>query len=89
MIEIIDTSPNIAVQPAEYIRLLGYPRGFVLEGRALELAAWARDWFEQNGHPWIYARAVEAVRVDHDAVVVEGARFTSPRLRSTFQAAGA
>src|SRR3954471_13475929 len=89
VIEIIDTSPNIDVQPAEYIRLLGYPRGFVLEGRALELAEWARDWFEQNGHPWVYARSSESLRIDEDAVVVDDARFKSARLRSTLQAAGA
>ena len=89
MIEIVDTSPNIDVQPAEYIRLLGYPRGFVLEGRALELAEGARDWFEQNGRPWVYARGVEAMSIDQDAIVVDGARFNSTRLRSTFQAAGA
>ncbi len=28
---------------AEYMRLLGFPRGHELEGRALELAQWARD----------------------------------------------
>jgi hypothetical protein len=89
VIEIIDTSPDIDVQPAEYIRLLGYPRGHVLEGRALELAQCARDWFEQNGHPWVYARGIDGMLIEDDAVVVDGARFKSTRLRSTLHAAGA
>ena len=32
MIELLDTLPDINVQPAEYKRLLGYPRERVLEG---------------------------------------------------------
>ena len=37
MIELVDTLPDINVQPAEYKRLLGYPRDRVLDGRALRL----------------------------------------------------
>ena len=89
MIEIVDNSPDINVQPAEYMRLLGYPRGFTLEGRALELAESAREWFERNGHPWIYARGVDAVGIGDNSVIIDRAAFSSPRLRSTLQAAGA
>ena len=64
MIEIRDTSPNVDVQPAEYHRLLGYPRGGVPSERAIELAAWARNWYAQHGRPWVYAR--EAA-LDHPA----------------------
>ena len=77
------------MQPAEYIRLLGYPRGWVLEGRAQELAEWARDWYAQHGRPWVYAREADALRIDDDAVVIDGVPFTSPRLRSTLHDAGA
>ena len=42
MIEFFDAQPDVAVQPAEYQRLLGYPRDWVVRGRALELADWAR-----------------------------------------------
>lgn len=54
--ELVDTSPAVNVAQSEYVRLLGYPRGRVLEGRALELADWARAWYAANGRPWIYAR---------------------------------
>lgn len=89
MIEIHETLPNVAVQPAEYIRLLGYPREWVLEGRALELSDWARDWYARHGRPWAYARSVEGVRFDNGAVVVDGARFKSSRLHTTFAEADA
>ena len=49
MIELVDTLPDINVQPAEYKRLLGYPRERVLSGRARELAEWARAWYAKHG----------------------------------------
>jgi len=87
--EIVDNSPDVGVQPAEYMRLLGYPRGFTLEGRALELAEGAREWFQRNARPWIYARSVDTLRIEDNSIVIDGATFSSPRLRSTFQAAEA
>jgi hypothetical protein len=89
VIEISDTSPRVDVQPAEYVRLLGYPRGWTLQGRAEELADWARDWYAQHGRPWTYARGVEGIRTDGSAVLIGGVRFTSERLASTLAAAGA
>jgi len=89
LIEIIDDSPDVDVQAAEYIRLLGYPRGFELEGRALELAVCAREWFARHAHPWVYARQVDALQIDGSAIVIDGVRFNSPRLRKTLQMAGA
>jgi hypothetical protein len=89
VIEIRDTSPPVAVQPAEYIRLLGYPRGWTLEGRALELGEWAREWYAQHGRPWTYARGVDGIGIDDSAIVVDGVRFTSSRLKTTLAEAGA
>jgi len=89
VIEIVDNSPDISVQAAQYLRLLGYPRGFALEGRALELAEGAREWFVRNGHPWVYARSVDALGIEDNSVVIDGVTFHSPRLRNTLHAAGA
>jgi PAS domain-containing protein len=89
VIEIIDSSPDVNVQRAEYTRLLGYPRGFELEGRALELVECTREWFEHNGQPWVYAREVDALHTEGDAVVIDGVKFNSTRLCSTLHAAGA
>ena len=54
MIELFDTGPDINVQPAEYKRLLGYPRDWVVRDRARELVEWARLWYAQHGQPWVY-----------------------------------
>ena len=88
MIEITET-PTVSVQPAEYIRLLGYPPGWVLADRARELGEWARDWYTENGRPWVYARRADTLDVGDGWIAMEGVRFSSPRLRNTLDAAGA
>src|SRR6266478_2525742 len=80
MIELADTSPDVNVQAAEFQRLLGYPRGFVLHERAAELTNWARDWYVENGRPWIYARYVDSAEVHP---------FAAERLQKTMRDAGA
>ena len=85
----IGTAPNVDVQPAEYIRLLGYPAGAVLAGRAGELAAAARDWYAKHGRPWVYVRHASSLQVGDHAVVIDGIAFDSPRLRNTLETAGA
>ena len=89
MIELADTSPGVDVQPAEYSRLLGYPRGWVLEGRARELADWAREWYAGNGRPWIYARQAQGLEIADACVRVDGASFTAGPLRETLRQADA
>ena len=87
--EIRDTSPVVHVEAPEYIRLLGYPRGRVLEGRARELADWARDWYAENGRPWLYAREAEDLDFHGAAIRIEGTEFASARLRETLEKASA
>jgi hypothetical protein len=89
MIELVDKLPDVNVPPAEYVRLLGYPRGWELEGRALELAGQARAWYARHGRPWIYARRAKQVEADDDGVTVDGARLASRRLAEIFRQAGA
>lgn len=90
MIEINDRAPDIDVQLVEYLRLLGYPRGWVLKDRAKALADWAYDWYARHGRPWVYAReAADLQTRDDDAIVVDGVSFTSARLRNTLHSAGA
>ena len=81
MIEWNDTNPDVNVVEAEYKRLLAFPTNYQLEGRAHELADWAKQWFAENGKPWIYAREV-ALRLTGDAVRLNGASFTAERLRA-------
>lgn len=89
MIELIDTFPDANVHPAEYKRLLGYPRDRVLDGRARELADFARSWFAQHGRPWVYARAAEKLDITNGSVLVDGQAFSSPRLLKTLREADA
>jgi hypothetical protein len=87
--ELASTHPDVNVLPEEYVRLLGYPRGWVLDGRARELADWARDWYSKNGHPWFYARHAEHFMIIGDSIHIDGKTFTSKRLQHTLQQAGA
>jgi hypothetical protein len=88
LIEIAET-PTVNVLPAEYIRLLGYPRGWVLADRARELAEWTRDWYARNGRPSVYTRKVDTIDIGDSWIAIEGVRFSSPRLRRMLEAAGA
>src|SRR5580698_4529383 len=89
IVELASVAPSVDVDPAEYARLLGYPRGHQLEGRARELAGWARDWYAAHGHPWFYARQAESFELAGDSILIDGVVFTSKRLQSTLAEAGA
>jgi len=89
MMELASTRPDVNVAPAEYARLLGFPRDWVLEGRSAELAEWARGWYAKHGRPWLYARQAESLEIANDSIRIDGVPFTSKRLQSTLQQAGA
>jgi len=89
MIELLDAFPDANVQPAEYKRLLGYPRDSVIEGRARELADWARHWYAKNGQPWVYARQSENLSITNGSILIDGVTFTSARLQKTLYEAEA
>jgi hypothetical protein len=87
-IELADLVPEVNVLREEYTRLLGYPKGWELEGRPLELAEWARDWYAEHGQPWIYARQAEIFSLS-EGLCIDGATFTSKRLQKTLREAEA
>jgi hypothetical protein len=88
MIEWNDARPEVNVAEPEYKRLLGFPIDYKLEGRARELADWARQWYAENGRPWIYARGVELKLTGGD-VQIDGSTFTSERLHTQLKEAQA
>ena len=47
---------EVQVHPAEFYRLLGYPRGKQPDGRAVELEQWVREWYAEHGRPWIHTQ---------------------------------
>jgi hypothetical protein len=75
MVELANSLPAVNVVPAEYKRLLGYPVGRELEGRARELADWAGDWYREHGRPWVYARFVDGVEISDDSLQLDGRTF--------------
>lgn len=87
--ELIDANPNISVQEAEFTRLLGYPRQHVMEGRAAELAAEAREWYAKHGRPWIFARQADGVELVNERLKIAGTEFSSKHLHDQFKAAEA
>jgi hypothetical protein len=89
MIELADTAPDVNVQPAEYNRLLGYPRDWTLTGRAKELADWARDWYARHGRPWVYAREAERFEIVNGSIRIDGTTFSSKRLQRPLEQAEA
>jgi hypothetical protein len=89
MIALADVRPAVQVDPVEYARLLGYPRGHRLEGRAVELAAEAEAWYAEHGRPWIFAREAATLALDADGVRLDGRRFASARLRQSLIDGGA
>ncbi len=80
MLEFIDTRPDTTVQEAEYKRLLGYPNDHELEGRARELADWARQWYAENGKPWVYAGKIDELDISNGTLRIGAAEFSSKRL---------
>jgi hypothetical protein len=89
MIEFVDTRPDVSVQTAEYKRLLGYPRDWVISGRALELSEWAHQWYAANGRPWVYSRQVSCLKSGNDSICLDGFQFASKRLQKTLDEAQA
>jgi len=88
-LEWFDPAPAVAVADSEYKRLLGFPDDHLLDGRAAELAAWARDWYAANGRPWIYLRGIDPLDIAGDTLRVEDIVFTSRRLREQLSEAHA
>jgi hypothetical protein len=89
MLEWIDPSPQVNVEEAEYKRLLGFPRAHVMEGLSQERADQARNWYVQNGRPWIYARQVQSLDITNGSILLDGVPFSSKRLQQSWVQAGA
>jgi hypothetical protein len=87
MIGIADRRPAVRIDRAEYVRLLGYPRGWRLEDRALELADWAETWYGTHGRPWVHACEIAAAAAGDAHVRLESDTFSCARLHRMFREA--
>jgi hypothetical protein len=88
MTELVDTSPLVEIDPAEYRRLLGYPRDHEITDRAKELIAATQEWYRQRGRPWLYLRPAHRLEVKNEAICIDGAPFTSLRLSAMLHPGG-
>lgn len=73
MTEIHEMPPM--VEDAEYLRLLGYPRGHVMPERAQDLAQEARAWYADHGRPWFYLRRCRTERLAQETILLGGTSF--------------
>jgi len=89
MFSLIETNPEVEIHEAEYQRLLGYPKNYLLEGRARELADEAQAWFAKNGRPWIWAREIPEVDLKNGIARIGGTEFSSKKLREILSEAAA
>lgn len=89
MNELIDINPDINVREEEYIRLLGYPTGYELKDRSRELADWAKDWFNKNGKPWVYALRSGEIDFTNETLKINNVEFASKKFREQLAEAGA
>ncbi len=92
-LELADATPAVAVQDAEFRRLLGFPKDHEVTGRALELMEWSRDWYAEHGRPWWYARRAASLALEEGSggrrVEIEGAAFEASPLHATLVEADA
>lgn len=87
--KLAETRPPVTVDEHEYSRLLGLPRGHVLEDALDGLARWAREWYEENGRPWSLARRVERLEIRDGTTRIETSGLSSPHLTARLQRAEA
>jgi hypothetical protein len=84
MFELCETRPDVTVQEVEYKRLLGFPAHRELEGRSLELAKAAAQWYAEHGRPWIYARETSELELVNDRLRIRNIEFSSEQLHDQF-----
>lgn len=72
------------VSDEAFKRYLRFPVKRPLEGPMAERAAWARDWYQQNGRPWIVQIPVEVTVVENKHLLVAGQAMGDPRVARLF-----
>lgn len=85
-------APSLAyeIDASEYARLLGLPRSRPLSDDLADRARAAREWYAQQGGPWVAARRMAIARMDNDDVSLDsGHVFTSRALVERLRAGAA
>jgi len=84
MKEFLDGQPSVVIDPAEYVRLLGYPVGHKLQDRAKELAGMTHDWYAKHGKPWVYVRKAGTFDLFDDQFIIDRVSFQSKAVLQRF-----
>ena len=79
MNELINITPDVNVRESEYKRLLGYPDSYELIERSKELADWARQWYNENGQPWVYSIKCDDVDLPNGKIKIGSTEFISEK----------
>ena len=66
---------KVEVAHAEFVRLLGLPPEYEMQGRVAELAEWARNWYGENGQPWIHSHHISELNLEEESVQLDGQRL--------------
>lgn len=84
MNELINVNPDVNVKEEEYLRLLGYPENYQLEGRPRELADRVIEWYNKNGKPWIYSIPSTSIELTNEKLSIDDVEFSSKKLLKQF-----
>ena len=88
MFELIDRQPEVIVPESDYIRLLGFPADYTLEGRARDLADWARG-VVRVARPPLDLRRGPRIDAANDTLRIGDSTMASPQLHDQVIAAQA
>lgn len=75
------------VLDSEFKRLLQLPPNYVFVDRMAENAEWVREWYAENGRPWLCARHVDGCVVTEETVTLGGRKLQSRELARRFRSA--
>ncbi|HTX19039.1 MAG TPA: hypothetical protein VMG34_10305 [Bacteroidota bacterium] len=86
---LVDASPRVDVDDAEFKRLLGYPPDHPVGDRVQELLDATKLWYEDHGRPWVVSTRAASIELGSGDLRIGGVEFTSDLLRSQLVEAAA
>ncbi len=84
MKEFFNDNPQVKIDSAEYVRLLGYPIGHELQDRAKELSHLTERWYAKHGKPWVYVRKANSFDLSENEFIIDQIPFQSDAVLKRF-----
>jgi len=82
--KILEKNINIKVSDERFFRRLGYPSNYDPPMHVEELMDWSKQWFAQNGNPWVGFVELE-VRIKNDELFFNDVAIDSPKLLKRYK----